>query len=212
MSSGASLASSRSLDSPFLATNSGVLKEESRCQEYDFEDKEDYRKFQELLMGPDVKLELQIPIQSITTKQYKDGKPTKESKLQYLRLWKVGGSQTLTFFANLSSNKYREYRMENLRPVESRSKTTIRLDTHLPGMIRRRSGSKSPLVIAKASSQEQARSGGYFAPNDMSDLDYLLIEFSCAKDRTTFLDGANFHGSVEESMASPLPPISRSPL
>ena len=209
VSSAASVASSRSLGSPILATNSGVLKEESRRQEYDFQNPEDYHKFQELLMGPDVKLQLQVPIQSITAKKFEKS-ATKESHLQNLRLWQSGGRQSLMFFANLSSIKYKEYRMEYLRPVE-KSKTTIRLDVHLPGMVRRRSSGKIPIAIAKPSAQEQARVGGYTDENDMSDLDYLLIEFSCAKDRIEFLGKADFHGSTGESSTSPLAPLSRSP-
>lgn len=203
VSSAASVASSRSLGSPVLTTDTGVLKEESRRQEYDFENIDDYRRFQELLMGPDVKLQFQVPILSITAKKYEGSKPTKESQLQYLRLWQFGGRQTMMFFANVSSCKYREYGMENLRPMESKSKTTIRLDVHLPGTVRRRSSSKSPLIIAKRSAQEQARFGGDADGNDMTDLDYLSVEFSCAKDRTAFLHEARFHGSGAEPIASP---------
>lgn len=211
MSSAASVTSSKSLGSPVLTTNDGPLKEESQHHEYDFDRMEDYYRFQELLMGPDVMLQLQVPIQSIAAKRYEESKATKESQLQYLRLWQAGGHQTLMFFANLTSNKYRGYSMENLRPVESKSKITIRLDVHLPGMVRRRSSSKSPLAIAKASIQEQARFGVYSDESDMTDLDYLSIEFNSADDRTAFLREARFHGPAEESMASPFNLLSRSP-
>ena len=70
----------------------------------------DYYAFQELLMGPDVKLHLQVPIQLITSKRYEEGKLVKHSELQYLRLWQYGRSQYLMFFANMSSNKYKEYK------------------------------------------------------------------------------------------------------
>ena len=153
-------------------------------------------------MGPDVKLRLQVPVQSIMAKIYEVSKANQECKLQYLRLWESGGRQTLMFFANISSKNYREYRMENLRPVESKSKTTIRLDVHLPGRVRRRSSSKSPRVIGKLSAQERARFGGYTDENDMTDLDYLSIEFSSADDRIDFLHEAKFHGLSEEPIAS----------
>ena len=208
MSSAASVASSGG--SPILTTNGGVLREESRRQEYDFKSIEDYRRFQELLMGPNVNLQFQVPSQSITAKKY-EGKPSKESQLQYLRLWQSNGRQTLMFFANLSSNKYREYDTENFRPVESKSKTTIRLDVHLPGMVRRRSGSKSPLIIAKPSTQEQTHFNQNVDGNDMADLDYLLIEFGSAKDRSAFLHEAEFHASTKEPTASPATVFSRSP-
>ena len=209
MSSAASAASSRSTHSPILTINSAELKEESRRHEYDFEDAANYHRFQELLVGPNVKLQLQVPVQSIMAKRY-EKKLEKESQLQYLRLWHYGGRQTLMFFANLSSGKYQELRMENLRPVESKSKSTIRLDVHLPGTVRRRSSSKSPLIFAKASPQEQARFGAYTDENDLADLDYLSIEFGCAKDKTAFLQEASFHGSGGELVASPFA-LSRSP-
>lgn len=194
MSSAASIASSRGLGSPVLTPNGGVLKEESRRQEYDFENREDYRIFQELLMGPEVKLQLQVPVQSIMEKRYEESKPNKESQLQYLRLWQAVGRQTCMFFANLSSKKYREYRMENFRPIESKSKTTIKLEHHLPGMVRRKSSSKSPLIIAQLSSQEQARSDCYTEQNDTADLDYLSIQFDSGEDKDAFLREARFHG------------------
>ena len=211
VSSAASVASSSNLGSPVLTSHGGVLKEESRRQEYDFEYLGDYRRFQEMLMGPDAKLKFQVPLQSISAKKYEESKPTKESQLQYLRLWQFGGRQTMMFFANLSSNKYREYRMEHLRPVESRSKTTIRLDVHLPGMVRRRSNTRSPQAIATPSAQEQAIFAKDNDGNDMTDLDYLSIEFSCAKDRAAFLCEARFHGLGEEPTVSPIALLSRSP-
>ena len=210
VSSAASVTSS-SLGSPLLTTSSGVLREESRRQEYDFESIEDYRRFQELLMGPNVNLQFQVPSQSITAKRYEESKPSKESHLQYLRLWQSSGRQTLMFFANLSSNKYREYKTENFRPVESKSKTTIRLDVHLPGMVRRRSGSKSPLIITNPSTQEQTHFNPNINGNDMTDLDYLVIEFGSAHDRSAFLHKAKFHAPAEEPAASPSAPFSRSP-
>lgn len=209
-SSAASVASSRSLGSPVFTTNSGGLKEESRRQEYDFESREDYSRFQELLMGPDVKLQLQVPVQSITAKKFEESKPKKESELQYLRLWQSGGRQTLMFFANLLSSKYREYRMENFRLVESKSKTTIRLDVHMPGMVRPKSGSKSPLLIPRPSAQEKARFGGYYDENDMANLDYLSIEFSSAEGGSAFLRDAKFQASAEKPRASSYPFDSRS--
>ena len=202
-SSAASVASSRSLGSPVFATNFGGLKIESRTQEYDFKDKEDYWRFQELLMGPDAKLQLQEPVQSITVKKYEESKSKKQTELQFLRLWQSDGRQTLMFFANLlEPNKYREYPMENFRPVESKSKTTIRLDVHLPGMVRRRSSSKSPLLIPKSSAQEKARFGGYPDENGMANLDYLSIEFGSAEGMSAFLRKAKFHASAEEPIAS----------
>ena len=61
-------------------------------------------------MGPDVKLHLQVPIQFISSKRYEEGKAVRHSELQYLRLWQCGRSQYLMFFANASTNKYKEYK------------------------------------------------------------------------------------------------------
>lgn len=154
-------------------------------------------------MGPDVKLQLQVPIQSITSKKYEVKGPIKESRLQYLRLWQFSGHQTMMFFANDSSGKYREYNIENFRPVELKSKTVIRLEVHLPGMVRRVSSSKSPLIIPKPSIQEQAQLGACTDENDMSSLDYLSIEFSSADAKADFLHKAMFHGSAKEPTKSP---------
>lgn len=211
VSSAASIASSTNKGSPIPTNYDGVLKEESRRQEYDFENEDDYRRFQEILMGPDVKLQLQVPVQSITSKKYEVNRPTKESQLQYLRLWQSSGCQTIMFFANISSTNYREYNMENLRPVDLKSKTVIKLEVHLPGMVRRRSSSKSPLIIPKSSIQEQASLGAYTDENDMSSLDYLSIEFSSADGRTAFLREARFHASAKEPTASPFAFHSKSP-
>ena len=78
----------------------------------------DYRAFQELLMGPDVRLNLQVPIQLITSKRYEEGKLVKHSELQYLRLWQYGRSQYLMFFANMSTIKYKEYKSASIQKDE----------------------------------------------------------------------------------------------
>ena len=83
----------------------------------------DYRAFQELLMGPDVRLNLQVPIQLITSKRYEEGRLVRHSELQYLRLWQYGRSQYLMFFANVSSNMYKEYKSTSI----SRIRVLIRL-------------------------------------------------------------------------------------
>ena len=155
-------------------------------------------------MGPNVRLQLQEPVQSITARKY-GKRSSKESELQYLRLWQSGGCQTLMFFANVTSNAYREYKVENFRPVESKSKTTIRLDVHMPGMIRRRSSSKSPIIIPKQSARPQKTD-----EDDMTELDYLSIEFSSAKGRSAFLEEVRFHNLPVESATSSFALHSRS--
>ena len=208
-SSAASAASTPTPESPILTANSGVPKEVSRYHEYEFEHRDDYKRFQELLMGPNVRLQLQEPVHLITAKKY-EKKSSKESRLQYLRLWQSGGCQTLMFFANETSEAYREYKMENFRPVE-KSKTTIRLDVHMPGMIRRRSSSRSPIIIPKPMAQEQVKFAQNTDEADMTELDYLSIEFSSAEGRTAFLETARFHSLPEESATSPFALQARSP-
>lgn len=115
------------------------FKDESRRHEYDFEREDgafrllkqtfhllsvlpDYRRFQELLMGQDVRLDLQVPVRLVTCKRYDESKPSGLSELQYIRLWQYGRSQYLMVFANASSNKYREYKSQFPDPmVENRS-------------------------------------------------------------------------------------------
>lgn len=205
-----SVASTQILESPILTANSGVPKEVSKYHEYDFEHRDDYKRFQEILMGPDVRLQLQEPVHLITAKKY-ENRSSQESRLQYLRLWESGGCQTLMFFANLTSKAYREYKVENFRPVDSRSKTTIRLDVHMPGMVRRRSSSKSPIIIPKPMAQEQVKLASNTDGDDMTELDYLSIEFSSAEGRSAFLDKARFHSSPGVSTTSPFALHSRSP-
>ena len=197
-------------ESPILTADSGIPKEVSRYHEYDFEHRDDYERFQALLMGPNVRLQLQEPVHSITAKKY-ENRSSQESRLQYVRLWQSGGCQTLMFFANVTSESYREYRMENFRPVDSKSKTTIRLDVHMPGMIRRRSSSKSPIIIPKPMAQEQVKFAQNTDEDDMTELDYLSIEFSSAEGRSAFLEEARFHRLPEESAISPFALHSRSP-
>ncbi len=72
----------------------------------------DYRCFQELLMGQGVKLQLQVPVQLITFTRYNEGKPSKQSELQYLRLWQSGQHQYVMFFCNATTGKYREYKSQ----------------------------------------------------------------------------------------------------
>ncbi|KAM0798557.1 hypothetical protein BDR22DRAFT_371431 [Usnea florida] len=207
--SATSVASTQILDSPILTANSSVPKEVSRYHEYDFEQIDDYKRFQELLMGPNVRLQLQEPVHLITAKKY-EKRSSQECRLQYLRLWQSGGCQTLMFFANLTSKAYREYKVENFRPVDSRSKTTIRLDVHMPGMIRRKSSSKSPIIIPKPSAQEQVKFSYNTDEDDMTELDYLSIEFSSAEGRSAFLEEARFHSLPEESATSTFALHSRS--
>ena len=61
-------------------------------------------------MGGDTVLQAQLPIQLITFKRLEDNKPSQQSEFQYLRLWQVGHSQFLTFFCNITSKKYREFK------------------------------------------------------------------------------------------------------
>ena len=97
----------------------------------------------------------------------------------------------------------------------------------MPGMMRRGSKSKSPILIA-----EQAPETGLFGGTDFEDLkglDYLSIEFSYAEGtfndvkkhsipakvmlagKTAFLRQAKFHGLTDIAVVSPVAFQSRSP-
>ena len=72
-------------------------------------------------MGPNIKLQLQVPIELITSKRYEENKTSKQSELQYLRLWQCGRHQYLMFFANSSSAKYKEYKSASVKRMGNRS-------------------------------------------------------------------------------------------
>ena len=147
-----------------------------------------------MLMGPNVKLQLEVPIQSITAKKWKENKPNRESHFQYLRLWRFRERQTLMYFANASSVKYKDYGMENFRSIESKSETSIRLEVHMLGQ---GSISGSPLIVPKPAAQEQTKVGGDIDNDDIAYLDYLLIDFSCAQDKNLFLREVESHDSAD---------------
>ena len=74
--------------------------------------------------------------------------------------------------------------MEYLK-AEERSKTAVKLSTHLPGTIR---GSKSKIPVLLPGSLDQQRCGvlGLTTKVDWEDLrgiDYVLVEFSSASGR-----------------------------
>ncbi len=80
--------------------------------------------------------------------------------------------------------------MEYFRPVDVKSKTTLRLDVHLPGMIRRNSKSQSPVLVANHKSHErnpEQSLTGNASLEDLKTLDHLSVEFDHAagKLRTT---------------------------
>ena len=69
--------------------------------------------------------------------------------------------------------------MDYFQPIDAKSKSVVKLNVHLPGMIRRGSKSKSPVLYA-----EQAPEVGLVGGTDFEDLrglDYISIEFSHAE-------------------------------
>lgn len=117
--------------------------------------------------------------------------------------------------------------VENFRPVEWKSKTVVRLDVHLPGMIRRDSKSKSPTMIAEHPAQGQAPEVGLTREIDLDDLrtlDSITIKFTSAEGmiglrsqevsvmltrfslvgKAAFLREASFHGLRDDPLMSPL--------
>ena len=98
VSSTASVRSFASIVSPILATNNDSLQDEARRHEYEFEQEEgelsqvflkgeknrrmivlDFRNVQELLMGKDVKLTVQLPVQLVTFKRYEEKRSSKQA-------------------------------------------------------------------------------------------------------------------------------------
>ena len=148
-------------------------------------------------MGNDVKLQLQLPVQSITSKRYDESKPSRQAKFQYLRLWQSGRHQFLMYFCNMTSEKCKEHKgqwpwyavsmlalmstVERFRPVDTKSKTLLKLEVNLPGMVRRNSKSKSPMLIPEHSAHSQVSEVGLAGVTDMEELtllDCLIIEFA----------------------------------
>ena len=68
--------------------------------------------------------------------------------------------------------------VECFQPVESTSKKVVKLDVHMPGMTRRGSKPKSPIMSSEYPAQ------GLTSESDLEDLnglDRLSIEFSSSK-------------------------------
>ena len=125
-------------------------------------------------MGPNVKLQAQIPIWEIKSKNV-GGSVKAESKLSCLRLWRRGRFQYLLFHANKSLEKtYKEFRMDRFR-VEEVSETSVKLLINLP----------DPAL-------EQDQSIGLTRPIDvdsLKNLEYLLIKFE-NNDKANFMEKA----------------------
>ena len=195
-------------------------------------------------MGPGISLQSEIPVQAISSKRY-DERDEKQSELQNIRLWQLGRHQYLLFFRNITIKKYKEYKrksplhrckrkadscdgkVEYFKPVEPKSKTKIKLEVHLPGMIRRNSKSKSPLMISDHFAHGSSSETGLIKEVDWEDLrslDHLTIEFSSPKGmqafqymwddlfqadltsigKAEFLSKARFHGMDDDEIMSPL--------
>lgn len=209
-SSAGSVRSLSSIDS--ASQNAAGLSKEHHRQVYSFGSYDDCKRFQELIMGPGTELQAQVPVWEVTSK-YCNHQAVKESKLQCLRLWRRGRYQYLLFFANASSQTYQEFPMNYLRPKESRSKTSVKLEVELPGFMRRRgSRTKSPLLIAAHPTSDAGLDIGLTGPLDMENLqklDSLSIDFEDAEHKAAFLRAARFHGFTDDKDLSTSQPVSR---
>ena len=140
----------------------------------EFGSSDDYKLFQELVIGPDVELQAEIPAWEIIAKYHNSKSKIKESSMPCLRLWRRGRFQYLLFHANTSQEKtYKEFRMTHFK-LEGGGKTSIKLRVDL---------------------DTAGESMGLTRPIDtdnMRNLEYLLINFEDGKDKAAFSITATF--------------------
>ena len=138
---------------------------------------EDYRLFQELVIGPDVELQAEVPAWEIIAKYHNSKSKFKESSMPCLRLWRRGRFQYLLFHANTSPEKaYKEFRMVHFELDDAgKGKTSIKLRVNLLDTAGELMGLTRPIDT-----------------ENLKNLEYLLISFEEAKDKAAFSKTATF--------------------
>ncbi len=141
----------------------------------EFGSSDDYKLFQEFVIGPDVELQAQIPAWEITA-GYRTGKSKiLESRMPCLRLWRRGNFQYFLFHANTSpENTYKEFRMNHFE-LEEAGKTSIRLRVNLLDT------AGEPMGLTRPIDTE-----------NLKNLEYLLINFENHNDMAAFSITATF--------------------
>ena len=141
----------------------------------EFGNSDDYRLFQELVIGPDVELQAEIPAWEIIAKYRNSKRKIKESSMPCLRLWRRGRFQYFLFHANTSQETtYKEFRMTHFK-LDAGGKTSIKLLVDLLDT------AEEPMGLTKHIDMENLRN-----------LEYLLVSFEKAKDKAAFLTTATF--------------------
>lgn len=177
-------------------SNGAQFVKESGQPEIDFEDLDDCRRFQELVLGEGIDLVApQFPIEGIMTIRSKVGK--KESKLQCLRLWQRGLHQYIMYYANLASGSYKEYPTRWLRERPVKSKRSVQLEVQEPSPPKQReSEPRGPFMnTARQNPSTTASEAGLTRPiefEDLKSLGLLIIDFSKEEDKKRFLQHAVF--------------------
>lgn len=148
-------------------------------------------------MGHGVRLAFHEPIQKVTIRKSGSLKrPTSDCAAQMLRLWQYPTKQTMMFYANISCTN-REYNskytsplrdafktdtsVQHLRPVQTKSRTELRLEVCLPDQPRRKSRTKSSGSLDTATTNEEAMSAHEPANSDLHSISYITMTFSYAE-------------------------------
>lgn len=181
------------------------FRRETDRQEYDFEDYKDSKRFQEMMTGPDVELQAQLPTDQVTLKYPKRG-PIRESEFQCIRLWRSGHNQYLTFYANKSSpGIYREYPMRHLKKGKNKSKSVV-LEVDIPKSPSRQESSVRRPQLAHNTSDQSIEQGltRTIDIENLRDMQEMTIVFTKATDQVVFLQQANFNGIIRDPVLPPL--------
>ena len=169
-----SAASVMSTSTSLSTSNDAKFHKEDRLM-LEFGSSDDYKFFQELVIGPDVELQAEIPAWEITAKYHTSRSKIKESRMPCLRLWRRGRFQYLLFHANTSlENTYKEFRMSHFE-LDDAGKTSIKLRVNLLDT------TGEPMGLTRPVETE-----------NLKNLDYLLINFEEAKDKAAFSITATF--------------------
>ena len=192
-----SAASIRSMSSVGSSKSESKIKKESSKPKFEFENWWDFKRFQELLLGPGVELLAQVPIDELVTTRGSDASRT-ESNCQCLRVWKYGGYHYLMYFANLTTSTYVEYPTKAFKQSGDKSKTSLKLEGgYLGSLLSRRSISTSPGCSPPGmdSSPQGLRFDGLTRAVDFEELTALksiVVKFSTKEGKRTFLEHAPF--------------------
>ena len=147
----------------------------------EFGSSDHYKLFQEVVLGPDVELQAEIPAWDIFAKFRNDKTEVKESSMPCLRLWRRGRFQYLLFPANTSPwITYKEFRMTHFELDEpgktsKTSKNSIRLRVNIVNTAGEPMGLTRPIDTDK-----------------LRNLEYLSINFETGKEKAEFRITATF--------------------